>query len=37
MKNFLRSIREPQSKVFTFAVSNRNSGQVVFKGENCEG
>ena len=36
MKNFLWSIREPQSLFLTFAVSNWNSGQAVFKGKNCE-
>ena len=37
MKNFLWSIREPQWKIRTFAVSNWRSGQAVFKGKNCEG
>ena len=37
MKNFLWSIREPQSLFLTFAVSNWRSGQAVFKGKNCEG
>ena len=36
MKNLLWSIREPQSLFLTFAVSNWNSGQAVFKGKNCE-